>query len=180
MKIAYLSPFFAVAAYFIPRDSIEPLARIAVPSIALMSTSIFPCMTLVVNAMKGEQRTPALVEDLYAKLRLVLKLLVVTFALAAAAMISLAAAVVLLDAPVLPWVPKIPLSVGAAIIILFMGRIEAIGRAFFALLDINRKHALLIARGKVRTDRDAKVDAIKAGAFPADDLTPRKLQRVDI
>ena len=179
MKIAYLSPFAAAAAYLIPTGAIEPLARVLVPGIALMATAIFPCMTLVVNAMKGEHRTPSLVEDLHAKLRMLLKLLVATFVLAVTAMILMAAAVALLYAPVLPIVSKIVWCFAALVVVLLLGRVEAIGRAFFALLDINRKHALLIARAKIRGERDAAIDAGKLARLPEDDPKPRPFRQVN-
>lgn len=179
MKIAYLSPFAAFATYWLPISAIEPLARVLVPGIALMATGVFPCMTLVVNAMKGEHRTPALVEDLYAKLRLLLKLLIVTFALAVTTMGLMAASVALLQAPVLIIVPKIALCIAALTILLLIGRVVDIGRAFFALLDINRKHALLIARAKIRGERDSALDAGKLAKLPEDDTTPRPLRRVN-
>ncbi len=179
MKIAYLSPFVAAAAYLIPVGAIEPLARVLVPGIALMATGIFPCMTLVVNAMKGEHRTPALVEDLHGNLRQLLKLLVAAFALALMAMILMAAAVALVQAPVPAAVPKVTLCLAALVIVLLVGRVEAIGRAFFALLEINRKHALLIARAKVRGERDAAIEAGKLARVPEDDPNPRPLRRVN-
>lgn len=184
MKLAYISLPIAAAAFLIPPGAVEPLARVVVPAIALMAAGVFPCMTLVVNAMKGEHRTPALIEDLYGNLRRLLRLLVATFALAVLAMVLLAAAVVLLHPPVLPRIPELPivpkLTVCAAafVIGLLIGRVEAIGRAFFALLDINRKHALLIARAKVRGERDEAIEASKLARVPEDDPTPRPLQRV--
>jgi hypothetical protein len=177
MRIAYLSPFMAIAAYLAPPEVIEPAARVLVPGVALMATGVFPCMTLAVNAMKGEHRTPALVEDLYLKLRQLLKLLAATFILAIAAMALMAAGVGLLKAPVLTFVPKMAFGLAAAVIVLLVGRLEAIGRAFFVLLDINRKHALLIARAKIRGERDSAIDAGTAARVPNDDQTPRPLRR---
>lgn len=178
MKVAYLSPFAAVTAYWLPSGVIEPLARVLVPAIALMATGVFPCMTLVVNAMKGEHRTPALVEDLYTKLRQLLRLLVVTFALAVVTMGLMAAAVALLQVPVLLMVPKITICFAVCTMVLLLGRVVDIGRAFFALLDINRKHALLIARAKIRGERDAALDAGKLARLSEDDTSPRRFRRV--
>ncbi|WP_125953918.1 hypothetical protein [Novosphingobium sp. MD-1] len=187
MKTAIISSVLAVGTCFVPTTMIDPMARAMVPAIALMATGIFPCMTLTIGAMKAEGRTPALIEELYLQLRGLLKVLVVTFALAVAEIITLTASVALAS----PGAPRgIEVEPGtfyvtpvqaAAMIAAFIlgilsGRIIVLGRAFFEVLEINKKQSLLVARAKVRTERDAAIENSRRARFSPDDATPKRLR----
>lgn len=177
MKTLAISLLLAAAAAIIPPSIIGDAARMLVLATSLMATGVFPCMTLVVNAMKGEHRTPALVESLYDKLRQLLKLLITAFCLAISVVVLLVTTVTLQAADAIEPVLRGAAAASAFAIAIFSGRVVAIGRAFFALLDINRKHALLIARGAVRRDRDAALDLMRASRFSPDDQNPKRLQK---
>lgn len=180
MKTLLISLAAAVLGYFLPATTLEPIARVLVPAVALLATGIVPCMTLAVNAMKGEQRTPALVEDLHDKLAKLLRLLVASFALSVAAVTAIATTVALVNGPVLDFVPKIGAAVSASFLCMLGGRAIAVGRAFFALLEINRTHALLIARAKVRSERDNAISAMRGLKVAADDdRSPRALVKAE-
>ena len=190
MKIVAFSLTLAVGASFLPTSLVDPVARAMVPAIALMATGIFPCMTLAIGAMKAEGRTPALIEDLYGQLRGLLQVLVVTFALAVSEIIALTASIALSNPTAWQGFTHYPgtfhltpaqvaVMVSAAILGILGGRVVALGRAFFAVLDINKKQALLVARAKVRTERDASLDLTRRARFPADDPAPRRLQAVN-
>lgn len=187
MKIIIISLLLACAAFFAPLKGVDAAARVLVPAVALMATGIFPCMSLAVGAMKGEHRTPALVDQLYTRLRKVLMLLVVTFTCAVAAVASLAltSALVAIAADGNPHVDVAALtlaahaSAGAAALILALlgGRVVDLGRAFFAILDINRRHALLIARAKVSVEEEKAVREYKAAPFKPDSTNIRVMER---
>lgn len=187
MKTLAVGLLLAIAAYFAPLKAIEPVARVLVPAVALMATGIFPCMSLAVGAMKGEHRTPALVEQLHGRLHLVLKLLVVTFSCAVIAIGALAITVALaaVAQPVGSELPDQSLVISAhavsaismLVLALLAGRVVDLGRAFFAILEINRKHALLIARAKVSSEEATANERARASRFVGDDMTVRKLER---
>ncbi|MBP6362942.1 MAG: hypothetical protein KA329_05400 [Novosphingobium sp.] len=190
MKIAVISAALAVGAYFIPVTLIDPVARAIVPAVALMATGIFPCMTLAIGAMKAEGRTPALIEELYQQLRGLMKVLVATFALAVAEVVALTLAIALASpgAPrgfeVTPGTVHVTPVEAAVMIAGFVlgflaGRIIALGRAFFAVLDINKKQSLLVARSKVRSERDTAVESSRLARFAADDSTAKPLRRAN-
>lgn len=190
MKTLLICIALAACAFFAPLKSFDPAARVLVPAIALMAAGIFPCMSLAVGAMKGEHRTPALVEELYERLKLLLKVLVASFGLAVMAIILLACTVIVAanalpsggsaDIPpqYLGWIARSTASLSVIAIGLLGGRVVAVGKAFFAILDINRKHALLIARAALRKERDGWIMETKSIKLPDDDPTPRPLQRV--
>ncbi|WP_422058634.1 hypothetical protein [Sphingomonas sp.] len=181
MKAAAVGLFFAIASIWFPLPAVEPAARIVVPAIALLATGIFPCMTLTIGAMKGDHRSPLQVDELYGQLKFVMKVLVATFALAAALAATMVA-IIAIDAGAHPrWsgvATRLLLALACIELALLGGRIHAVGRAFFAILDINRKHALLVARAKVQGERDKTMDALRKQRFAPDDPTPRPLQKV--
>jgi hypothetical protein len=187
MKIAIVSTVLAAGTYFVPTALIDPVARAIVPAIALMATGIFPCMTLAIGAMKAEGRTPALIEELYLQLRGLLKVLVVTFALAVSEIVALTVSVALASpgAPrgfqVAPDTFHITPTQTAAMVAAFIlgllgGRIIVLGRAFFDVLDINKKQSLLVARTKVRTERDTAIESSRRARFASDDASPQLLR----
>jgi len=175
MKIVAISALFAAAAYLLPTTVVDPLVRVLGIAIALMATGIFPCMTLVVNAMKGEQRTPAMVDKLYDGLRNILRILVVAFSLAVASILSLAATAALVAAKVPHLYVHIALASTAVAITFFAGRVIALGRSFFVVLDINRTQALLVARAKTRNEREEVIEAQRLATIFKDDPKPRAL-----
>jgi hypothetical protein len=186
MKSLLISLILAIAIYFAPIALAEPAARALVPAIALMATGIFPCMSLVVGAMKGEQRTPALVEQLYRNLEILLKLLVTAFALSVGAVLLLAitvslaadAAAQLPSRPIFQsWVAHAIAASAIMVLTILGGRVFQVGRAFFTVLEINRKHALLVSRAKVRGERDLALESSRDEKFPEDDQSPRQLIR---
>jgi hypothetical protein len=179
MKAPLFGLLMAAGSYWIPFAAIEPMARILVPAIALLATGIFPCMTLAVGAMKGDHRSPAQVDELYEELRLVMKILVATFVLAAATVatiVALTGTIAAISVEWGPWVQRGLMGLIALMLSLLAGRVIAIARAFFAILDINRKHALLVARAKVQSERDKALEGVRKHRFPADDTTPRPLE----
>lgn len=190
MKTAAISIIMGAGAFFIPNTLIDPIARAIVPAIALMATGIFPCMTLAINSMKAEGRTPKLIEDLHGQLYWLLRTLAATFALAVAAIAALTVAIAL-AAPdgwagfVVPegWFAVAPAHVAAAVCGLIVGvlggRVVTLGRAFFTILEINKKQALLVARPKVRTEREEAIEKSRRQRFVPDDQAPRILTLVN-
>lgn len=190
MTALFIGFIFAIASIWLPHSAVDPMARIVVPAIALLATSIFPCMSLAVGSLKAEQRAPLQVDELYDQLRTIMKVLVVTFALAATAV----ATIVGLSGLVASYPESLTKGLSAAalrdpievscrallIVICFAiallgGRIVAVGKAFFAILDINRKHALLVARSRVQGEREMAMDQGRKHMFVADDSTPRAM-----
>lgn len=166
-------------AALMPMAAIEDVARLLVPAVALMATSIFPCMTLVVGAMKGEQRTPALIDDLYGKLRLLMKILVAAFAVAIVAIFLIVVAAIAAEAGTAFRgfeLAHIAAGLAGTTLAIFVGRIIAIGKMFFEVLDINRKHALLIARAKSTQEQVKAVSQIGMPISPPQQ--PRPLTRI--
>ncbi len=178
MKTIVLAIVLGLAGWSLPIAAVEATARTLVLAVALMAAGVFPCMTLVVNAMKGEQRTPILIEELYGQLRTLLKILVTAFAIAVACVLTLATTAALSAANADDLPIRIGAVAGGALLGLLASRAAAIGRAFFAILDINRKQALIIARKDVRTQREAVIADGRREQFKSDDPTPRKLERV--
>jgi hypothetical protein len=162
----------ATASVWVPRDAVDPMARALIPAVALLATGIFPCMSLAVGSMKGEQRAPKQVDELYEQLHTVMRVLVASFALAALAIVSIVGLVGLVNvtspSTIVLIGERILLGGICLILALLGGRVAAIGRAFFAILDINRKHALLIARAKTQSARDKAVDKWKLEKFAPD------------
>lgn len=178
MKTVILAIFLAISAGLLPVAAIDAAARTLVLAVALMAAGIFPCMTLTVNAMKGEERSPAMVDQLYDQLKKVLKILVVAFVLAVCTVLLMAATAAVIGSGALDLAVRILAGVTGLSLGLFMSRVVAIGRTFFALLDINRKQALLISRKRVRSQRDDAIDGSRNEAFLSDDPTPRPLRKV--
>lgn len=167
----------ALIAGLLPTAAIGAASRTLVLAIALMAAGIFPCMTLVVNAMKGEGRSPSMVKDLYEKLEKLLKVLVVAFVLAVLSVLSLVATSSAIEVAANFWLIKTSAVLSGSALGLFMGRVAAIGQAFFALLEINRKQALLIARGEVRNNRDQSMDESRQERLRADDNKISKFRK---
>lgn len=178
MKTVAIALALAIFAGFLPVAAIDAAARTLVLAIALMAAGIFPCMTLTVNAMKGEERSPAMVTELYDQLRKVLKILVVAFALAVCTVLLMAVTVACISSEVANEAIRALAAVTGLALGLFMSRVVAIGKTFFALLDINRTQALLISRKRVRSQRGDAIDESRKEAFVGDDPTARKLRKV--
>lgn len=178
MKSLLVAALVAAIAIFSPVAAVDAAARILTLAIALMATGIFPCMTLTVNAMKGEERSPAMVKDLYAQLRTLLSVLVASFVLAVLAVLSLVftTAVIAIDAGF--WPIKAGAVFSGAAIGLFGSRVVAIGKAFFALLEINKKHSLLVSRKRVRHGRDDALRESRQERFVPDDDDPEVFQEL--
>lgn len=178
MKTIVFSILAAFAAWFLPVAAVDPVARLLAVAIALMASGIFPCMTLTVGAMKGERRTPASVNDLYAKLELLMKLLVVAFALAVLSLLCLVVSISLVTVKADHVTVSGAVALSAAALTMLGGRVADIGRAFFALLEINRRHALLIARAGVRSERDDVISELGQAKVGNDDPKVRKFRKV--
>lgn len=178
MKTAATALALAILAGLLPIEAIDASARTLVLAVALMAAGIFPCMTLTVNAMKGEERSPAMVTELYDQLKKVLKILVVAFALAVSTVLLMAITAACISSKV----PDVAIRGIAATtglsLGLFMSRVVAIGRTFFALLDINRTQALLISRKRVRSQRADSLEESRKETLVQDDPRPRKLRKV--
>lgn len=168
----------ALLAALLPEAALGAISRTLVLAIALMAAGIFPCMTLAVNAMKGEGRSPAMVQDLYDQLRTLLKVLVVAFVLAVLAVLSLVGTSAAIEAEAGFWPVKVGAVLAGSALGLFIGRVVAIGKAFFALLEINKKQALLIARDRVRKSRDIDLETSQQEKLPSDRSGVRKLRKV--
>lgn len=178
MKTISFSILAAIVAWFLPVAAVDPVARLLAVAIALMASGVFPCMTLTVGAMKGERRTPALVNDLYTKLELLMKLLVVAFALAVVSLLCLVVSITLVTVKVDGVFVSCSVALSAAALSLLGSRVVDIGRAFFALLEINRRHALLIARAGVRSERDDVMASHGDSKVGNDDPKVRKFRKV--
>jgi len=178
MKTIIVALALGTIAWFLPEVALEAVARTLVLAVALMAAGIFPCMTLTVNAMRGEERSPTMVVELYDQLKTLLKVLVVAFILAVASVFLLAttAAMISAEAGAGP-IQAAAVCTGVALG-LFMSRVVAIGKSFFALLDINRTQALLISRKKVRSKREEAIEYGRQEAFISDDPRPHKLKKV--
>jgi hypothetical protein len=77
----------------------------------------------------------------------------------------------------LGWHGRATANLSVIAIGLLGGRVIAMGKAFLAILDINRKHALLIARAAIRKECDGWIIETKSNKLPEDDPTPRPLQK---
>jgi hypothetical protein len=72
-----------------------------------------------------------------------------------------------------PWVlrgERVLLATICIVLAILAGRVLAIERAFFALLDVNRRHALLVARSKTQGSRDETLGRWKQDRFTPDSL----------
>jgi|GEM_PF-4238576 len=139
----------AIVAVYIPFAAVEPLARVLVPGIALMGAGIFPSMSLVVGAMKGDERTPKIVKELHEKLKNILKVLVAAFVLILVSILLLLASVGLeytKNVPHVDLIRRIVICLAAVSVALLADRVSAVVRTFFAVLELNKKQALLVAR----------------------------------
>jgi hypothetical protein len=188
MKNGLFSAMLALGAYFVPATLIDPVARAIIPAVALMATGIFPCMTLTIGAMKAEGRTPALIEELYDQLKSLLKVLVAAFTLSVVAVIALSILIAFASPgaprgfPAPPgtfYVTPVQLAAMTAAFVLGLlaSRMFILGRAFFAVLEINRKQSLLVARAKVRSERDTAMDLARQTRFAVDDPTIQALKQ---
>lgn len=178
MKTAAIAFALAILAGLLPVAAVDAAARTLVLAVALMAAGIFPCMTLTVNAMKGEERSPAMVTELYDQLKKVLKILVVAFALAVSTVLLMAVTVACISSEVASEAVRALAAMTGLALGFFMSRVVAIGRTFFALLDINRTQALLISRKRVRSQRSDAIDESRKESFVQDDPTPRKLRKL--
>lgn len=172
-RLAYIPVSLAIAV-FLPNEAVEPLARILVPGIALMAAGIFPSMTLVVGAMKGEQRSPKVVTDLYEKLRQILKVICAAFVLAVLAIAAILASASLnhVTFPYASYVQQVFMGLGALSVLFLVDRVVAVIRTYFAVLDLNKTQALLVARGNSEKFRNQLRES-GAGLSP-DDYGVRK------
>lgn len=195
MKALIIGLALGIGSLWLPHSAVDPMARLVVPAIALLATSIFPCMSLAVGSLKAEQRAPLQVDELYTQLRTIMQVLVVTFALAVAAVACLVGLSGLVTAngpaaamggvavpavapsPVLEFAIRALLVFICVVLTLLGGRVVAVGKAFFAILEINRKHALLVARSKVQSDRDKAIEGARRHNFAPDNKDPRVLER---
>ncbi|NWK96532.1 hypothetical protein DM806_12845 [Sphingobium lactosutens] len=167
MKLTILLCLLAVMiGWCVPTPIAVDVGRLLVPAIALLATGIFPSMTLVVNAMKAEERTPNLIDQLYAQLHMILRVLVTTFALAAISIAALATLSVgggeegfVTTSPW--WAQKAFLIFVCLLIALLIGRVMALGRVFFAILEVNRTQALIAARSKNKKSWDAAMSKME-------------------
>lgn len=178
MKSILAAVLTAAIAISVPTAAIDAAARVLTLAIALMATGIFPCMTLTVNAMKGEERSPAMVKDLYQQLRTLLGVLVVAFVLAIAAVLSLVFTTAAIATDAGFWVIKTGVVFSGSAIGLFGARVISIGQAFFALLEINRKHAILVARKRVRHGREQAIGKLREERFESDDNNKDTLEEL--
>ena len=195
MKALIFGLGLGVASTWLPHVAVEPMARLVVPAVALLATSIFPCMSLAVGSLKAEQRDPSQVDELYTQLKIIMKVLVATFALAVTAVVCIVglSGLITIIAPV-PGAngasalsPAVSLAIELAIrtllivvcivLALLGGRVLAVGKAFFAILDINRKHALLVARSRVQNSREKALEGARKENFAPDSKEPRALER---
>lgn len=173
----------AIASIWLPRGAIDPMARALIPAVALLATGIFPCMSLAVGSMKGDHRAPKQVDELYEQLKIVMKVLVLSFGLAVLTIVLTVGLVGLVSEATPSYRHMLSERglLGFVCVSLFVlaGRVIAIGKAFFAILDINRKHALLIARAKIQGTRDKISDSWQSERFAADTDAVGRLQRLD-
>lgn len=165
----------AILASLIPHAALDEIARLLVPAVALMATSIFPCMTLVVGTLKGEQRSTAIVDQLHGKLHAAMEILVATFAVSVVAMLlTILASTIGTPDPVVRQISltsTVAALAGASFAIL-VGRVIAVGRIFFEILGINRTHALMIARAK---SGETQIKALNQMKMPAAQDGPPKM-----
>jgi hypothetical protein len=189
---------FGVAAIWLPFEAVEPMARLVVPAIALLATSIFPCMSLAVGSLKAEQRAPVQVDELYTQLHTIMQVLAVTFALSVGTVICIIGLSSIVASNNMAALSAGGIGTGesaavpiqycarglliciAILLAVLGGRVVAVGKAFFVILSINRKHALLVARSKVQGDRDKAMDAVRRHRFAPDYSAPRELERGDV
>jgi hypothetical protein len=185
MKALLVGIALSVGSIWLPQQVIEPMARALIPATALLATAIFPCMSLAVSALKGDSRSPGQVDELYQQLHTVLKVLVATFTLAVLAVVLLVAMTALTALTVKPhnhWIDlgiTATLCVVSAVLSLLVGRAVAVGRAFFAILEINRRHALLVARAKVQGDREKALGVFRGQKFAEPNPETQPLEKVD-
>jgi len=165
MKLLIFCLLAAAGGYFLPFQAVDAASKVLAPAIALMATGIFPSMTLVVGSMKAEERTPQLIEELHANLKRLLSSLVAAFVLAVASLtliVSTGAAIATKEPMyVQPWAIRTLVVLCAITITLLAGRAVAVARTFFAILEVNRKQALLTARAKNRTSWQSARDKAK-------------------
>jgi hypothetical protein len=131
-----------------------------------------------------------LVIQLYEKLRKLMRLLVAVFAVAVCSIAALAISISL-GAQVNTALPDKPASVAVTVsahatfalamflIAMLVGRVVDLGRAFFAILEINKTHALLIARARAESERVSAIRSARSARFPEDDLRAKPLERVN-
>jgi mannitol-specific phosphotransferase system IIBC component len=175
MKQIIATILSAAIAWFIPHTAIDEIARLLVPAVALMATSIFPCMTLVVGSLKGEQRSTAVIDQLHGRLRAAMEVLVTAFAVAVVAMLLTIIASTLSAVDIILYRVSLTSAVTAlagACFAILVGRVIAVGKIFFEVLDINRKHALLIARAK---SGETQIKALSQIKMPSADTSPPKM-----
>lgn len=178
MKTIVSALLLGVAAWWLPAGAVEATARTLVLAVALMAAGVFPCMTLVVNSMKGEQRTPALIEELFGQLHRLLKVLVAAFAVAVVSVLALSATSALAASGADDFLVRSSAAICGFLLGMLAGRAITIGKAFFAVLEINRKQALLIARKDIRIQRDNAIAEGRREQFKQDDPRPRQLKKV--
>ena len=178
MKAIISACVIALVAVVLPVAAIGAVSRTLVLAVALMAAGVFPCMTVAVNAMKGEGRSPAMVQDLYDELAVLLKVLVVAFVLAILSVLALVATSAAIEMQAGVWIVKAIAAAAGASLGLFMGRVVAIGHAFFKLLEINKKQALLIVRGRLRKEHEGAIEASRKETFEKDDTRPRRFKKV--
>lgn len=163
----------------LPIEAIDTIARLALPVIALTSTSIFPCMTLAVGAMKGDHREPEQVDELHRKLRSLMQMLSMAFTTAVLAMAFLVATAAAHSSfEIAKWMPAVfhlmwLLAVFSLALLLMRAR--SIVRMFGEILDLSRTQAMLMARAKLKVEQQDARTRVKFEK--QEDRDPRLLQR---
>lgn len=180
----FLIAFYALAiisATFLPFEAIEPLALILVPGIALLATGIFPCMTLIVGSMKPDGRSPKRISELYENFQEILRLLVIAFICAAGSIFMIMASVAMDYTQILHdtfW-RRVTLAAAIIAVVALGAHISSVIRVFFAILALNNKQSLLVAR---ENNRKFFVQARKDARLPSDNYASkerRQLKKVE-
>ena len=148
----YVVVAIVVACYF-PLGALEDFAGISVTGVALMVSGILPAMTLLVNTMKGEGRSPRSVRVLYEKLHRTLNNLVHAFIRAYLFIVFVLIAVIwkyvdapcYIDAPCKDLIHRILIFFAVFLLLVFIHRYKIAFRTFFGVLYLKKDEALHIS-----------------------------------
>lgn len=137
----------AVIAFYFPLGAVEACASISVIGVGLMASGILPAMTLLVNAMKGEERSPRNVRVLYEKLYKTLDNLVHAFIRASLFIGFVLATVVLGHVEILhkDLIQRSLILCTVFLLLVFIHRSKIAFMTFFGVLYIRRDEALQLS-----------------------------------
>ena len=137
-----------VIARSLPIDSIAPISRLLVPSVAIMAAGIFPSMTLVVGAMRGVSQSYKSVRETHSLLTNMLKVLRAAFVLSLLLIFALVA-LVALEVTEFSHL-RLFMFFAAFILLLLADRIRVCINTFSALLNLEFREAGIAAKDESR------------------------------